>query len=74
MNERGELLKVLSTFVEKSMVDCKDCGGTGFVVCGWCGGSKRSTPIAGAFEKAGGKFALKCTVCNENALERCQNC
>ena len=74
MNERGELLKALEPFREKAMVDCTDCGGTGFVVCGWCGGSKKSTPIGHGFQAAGEALALKCTVCNENALERCQNC
>lgn len=76
MNERDELDTMLTGFASRGMDDCSGCGGSGFVVCGWCSGSRRSEPVSNAFTNGGGTNAqfLKCTVCNENGLERCREC
>jgi len=78
MNEVGEIKRRLDEYAERPLDDCLECGGTGFVVCRWCGGSGKSTPIGHAFQQAdkgnASAFFLKCTVCNENNLERCRAC
>eukprot|EP00043_Microstomoeca_roanoka_P016800 m.173388 g.173388 ORF g.173388 m.173388 type:complete len:62 (-) comp16529_c0_seq7:183-368(-) len=51
--------------------DCAACGGRGFVPCNWCFGSKKS--ITNKFAE-GYIRNLKCTVCNENGLQRCEQC
>ena len=45
---------------------CRVCGGQRFIMCLWCQGSKKG--IRNAFGD------LKCTVCNENALQKCPQC
>lgn len=74
MNERGELVLALEGCEQRPMEDCPCCAGTGFMLCTWCGGSMQSTPVSSKFEKDHRKTALKCTVCNENGLERCREC
>lgn len=74
MNERGELTLILEGCAMRPMQDCPCCAGTGFMLCTWCRGTKKSTPVSSEFEKDYRKTALKCTVCNENGLERCREC
>lgn len=74
MNERGELTLALEGCEQRPMEDCNMCAGTGFMLCTWCGGSMQSTPVSSKFEKDHRKTTLKCTVCNENGLERCREC
>eukprot|EP00041_Stephanoeca_diplocostata_P036833 m.1361774 g.1361774 ORF g.1361774 m.1361774 type:complete len:562 (-) comp24942_c1_seq30:2414-4099(-) len=77
MNERNELRAILEEFDvhETPMMDCSGCGGTGFVMCSWCNGTRKSAGIANAFTQGEtNKGFLKCTVCNENGLERCREC
>lgn len=45
---------------------CRVCGGQRFIMCLWCQGSKKG--IRNTFGD------LKCTVCNENALQKCPEC
>lgn len=42
------------------------------MLCRWCLGSKKS--VVNEFAEDPSKKALKCTVCNENGLERCEDC
>eukprot|EP00052_Salpingoeca_macrocollata_P011537 m.88975 g.88975 ORF g.88975 m.88975 type:complete len:456 (+) comp18099_c0_seq2:662-2029(+) len=73
LNETGELKKLLGGFEIRPTQDCTQCGGAGFVPCTWCQGSKKS--IHNPFEREDiTKRALKCTVCNEIGLQRCELC
>eukprot|EP00039_Didymoeca_costata_P008874 m.117983 g.117983 ORF g.117983 m.117983 type:complete len:634 (+) comp14267_c0_seq2:156-2057(+) len=73
LNERGLLKDLFAEFEDRPMLDCTVCGGSGFILCTWCNGSKKSAAISNRFETNKQKF-LTCTVCNENALERCREC
>ncbi len=45
---------------------CLLCQGEGFLVCLWCKGTKKGMQT---------NFCdLKCTVCNQNALQKCPEC
>ena len=61
---------------ERPTVDCVECRGSGFIICRVCGGSGKSTPILRQFERQSSTASsfLRCTVCNENRLERCPKC
>ena len=73
LNEAGELSRMLKGFEHRSAVVCGTCGGAGYIPCKWCQGSKKS--ISHAFSgKNAQTVSLKCTVCNENGLQRCDNC
>lgn len=78
MNERGEFKGRLGAFIcdDSPMQDCGACAGSGFIMCSWCDGTRRSGAIASAFSTGNdtNKGFLKCTVCNENGLERCREC
>ncbi|XP_058049803.1 glutaredoxin domain-containing cysteine-rich protein 1 [Ahaetulla prasina] len=72
MNESGELQDLL-TKIERVQHphECLSCGGFGFLPCLMCHGSKMSmfrNRFTDSFK------ALRCTACNENGLQRCQNC
>uniref|UniRef100_A0A670ZIR0 Glutaredoxin and cysteine rich domain containing 1 n=1 Tax=Pseudonaja textilis TaxID=8673 RepID=A0A670ZIR0_PSETE len=72
MNESGELQDLL-TKIERVQHphECLSCGGFGFLPCSMCHGSKMSmfrNRFTDSFK------ALRCTACNENGLQRCQNC
>eukprot|EP00045_Choanoeca_perplexa_P015027 m.181338 g.181338 ORF g.181338 m.181338 type:complete len:603 (+) comp16870_c0_seq9:129-1937(+) len=71
LNETGELKALLQGFEERPSQDCSRCGGRGFVNCSWCQGTKRS--VANPYAKTT-QGALRCTVCNEIGLERCNDC
>lgn len=68
MNERGELGKLLQDYKksESCAEVCELCGGQLFVACLWCNGSKKG--IKNTFND------LKCTVCNQNGLQKCPEC
>eukprot|EP00730_Choanoeca_flexa_P004056 TRINITY_DN11585_c0_g1_i2.p1 TRINITY_DN11585_c0_g1~~TRINITY_DN11585_c0_g1_i2.p1 ORF type:complete len:565 (+),score=97.99 TRINITY_DN11585_c0_g1_i2:81-1775(+) len=70
LNENGSLSRMLVGFEDRSIIPCSSCGNAGFIPCTWCFGSKRS------ISKQIGKStsSLKCTVCNENGLQRCDQC
>eukprot|EP01147_Barroeca_monosierra_P003330 gene3330-6014_t len=70
LNETGELKKMLINFEDRTE-NCQNCGGKGFIPCSWCFGSKKS--ISNKFAE-GYIRNLKCTVCNENGLQRCPSC
>eukprot|EP00055_Hartaetosiga_balthica_P009848 m.40359 g.40359 ORF g.40359 m.40359 type:complete len:572 (+) comp6921_c0_seq5:61-1776(+) len=69
LNESKKLNEILHSF-ETSTSDCDKCGGSGFYPCTWCFGSKKS--IKTSFAKT--DSVLKCTVCNEIGLQRCDAC
>lgn len=50
---------------------CNSCGGYRFVPCGMCHGSKKSVHRNNFTEEF---CALRCMHCNENGLQRCQEC
>lgn len=72
LNESGQLSTMLSGFEKRSIQPCGECGGFGYRPCSWCQGSKKS--IMHSFSKDPGANALRCTVCNENGLEKCPSC
>eukprot|EP00049_Salpingoeca_infusionum_P002520 m.57776 g.57776 ORF g.57776 m.57776 type:complete len:737 (-) comp11629_c0_seq2:233-2443(-) len=72
MNEAGVLKERLKGFAERALTDCPTCGGHGYVLCTWCQGSKRS--LEHGFAHSTKDASLKCTLCNENALQRCPDC
>ena len=83
MNELGDLQKMVAKMqklADGEASECGDCGGTGFVVCQWCGGDRRSMAVSiGEVggedrENTGTVARLKCTACNENGLAQCQTC
>lgn len=77
MNERLELRDRLGKLGvnEAPMQDCSTCGGSGFIMCTWCGGTTRSTAVSATFTGGATNAGfLRCTVCNENGLERCREC
>ena len=83
MNETGELqelvkgMKKIGTGLQS---DCETCGGSGFMVCTWCGGDRKSMAVDignvahSDREQQGTTARLKCTACNENGLQACQKC
>eukprot|EP00043_Microstomoeca_roanoka_P013455 m.131748 g.131748 ORF g.131748 m.131748 type:complete len:751 (+) comp15755_c0_seq1:154-2406(+) len=72
LNETGELRSRLQDCEERPTKDCSTCGGQGYILCTWCQGSKRS--IRHAFAHSTKEASLRCTLCNENALQRCPDC
>eukprot|EP00037_Helgoeca_nana_P003397 m.39941 g.39941 ORF g.39941 m.39941 type:complete len:718 (+) comp13808_c1_seq1:62-2215(+) len=71
LNETGELKRLLKGYADAPTADCGACGGVGYVVCTWCQGSLKSRTIStGPRSNA----ELRCTVCNENGLQRCPRC
>jgi len=77
MNETGKLKEILKGFEVQPMDGCKGCGGAGFITCNWCQGSGKSVknPFHGhQGAEVGMTAVLKCTVCNENGLQRCPVC
>jgi hypothetical protein len=72
MADQGRLAKALAGYEERPTADCKTCGGEGYIICSWCQGSKRS--LRHGFAHNVKDASLKCTVCNENALQRCPDC
>eukprot|EP00047_Mylnosiga_fluctuans_P023378 m.137204 g.137204 ORF g.137204 m.137204 type:complete len:608 (+) comp9563_c0_seq4:58-1881(+) len=72
LNESGQLAPMFPGFEQRSAAPCRACGGYGWMPCTWCQGSKKS--IAHSFSREPGKNALRCTVCNENGLQRCEEC
>jgi glutaredoxin domain-containing cysteine-rich protein 1 len=73
MNDNGDLKRATIDFEQRGDAKCVDCAGYGYTLCTWCQGSQKSRAhnFHDADEKAS---ALKCTVCNENGLQRCQKC
>ncbi|XP_006818789.1 glutaredoxin domain-containing cysteine-rich protein 1-like [Saccoglossus kowalevskii] len=72
LNETGELRRILSRF-EKCIptTQCDLCGGFRMVPCTVCSGSKKSqhrNSFTYDFH------ALKCTACDENGLQNCEEC
>ena len=77
MNETGKLKEILKGFAVQPVHGCTGCGGAGYITCNWCQGSGKSTknPFAGhKGAEVGMTAVLKCTVCNENGLQRCPVC
>ena len=83
MNETGELqelVKKMRKIEVGKQSDCQTCGGSGFHVCTWCGGDRKSMAVEIGDtahqdrEQAGTMVGLKCTACNENGLQACQTC
>ncbi|EGD80581.1 hypothetical protein PTSG_01173 [Salpingoeca rosetta] len=72
MNETGALRRRLADCEERPLTDCTTCGGQGYILCTWCQGSKRS--LLHGFGESTKEEWLKCSVCNENALQRCPDC
>eukprot|EP00039_Didymoeca_costata_P001939 m.56401 g.56401 ORF g.56401 m.56401 type:complete len:570 (-) comp11037_c0_seq2:84-1793(-) len=72
MNDAGDLQRAIADFETRSNTTCGDCGGIGYVPCSWCQGSRKSR--SHQFNSDPRKNALKCTVCNENGLQRCRKC
>lgn len=73
LNDTGNLEK-LTADCEKRTSDakCASCGGVGYILCRWCQGTNKSR--SHAFNADPTKNFLKCTVCNQNGLERCDKC
>eukprot|EP00911_Craspedida_sp_UC1_P001344 UC1_evm2s1012 len=71
LNEQGTLGDIIHGF-ERADETCAACGGSGFVLCSWCQGSKKS--VVNEFAEDPTRNALKCTVCNQNGLVRCEQC
>lgn len=72
LNETGELKKILRGYVEAPSGQCNVCGGAGYITCTWCQGSTKS--IQTSFESKEKNLALRCSLCNENGLQRCPAC
>ncbi|KAK7097448.1 hypothetical protein V1264_004425 [Littorina saxatilis] len=72
LNESGQLRKLLQSFTKIQVrTMCKNCGGYRFVPCMVCHGSKKSVHRNNFTEEF---CALRCMHCNENGLQRCQEC
>ena len=79
LNETGELKSLMRGYAEAPSGDCQICGAAGYINCTWCQGSGKSmstnfdtanTAIAGGTKA----LSLKCSLCNENGLQRCPEC
>ncbi|XP_031570667.1 glutaredoxin domain-containing cysteine-rich protein 1-like [Actinia tenebrosa] len=70
LNELGQLKSLLSDFEKLNGSVCETCGGYEYVNCTSCKGSKTSRKTRISREIS----VLKCTVCNENGLQRCPTC
>jgi len=82
LNETGQLAAMFPGFEQRSATTCGICAGYGYIACSWCQGSKKSLVHnfgLGVWQQEGslggsGMGSLKCTVCNENGLQRCESC
>ncbi|KAI0225243.1 hypothetical protein LSAT2_023878 [Lamellibrachia satsuma] len=72
LNETGELRNMFKHFKRVSrMTSCDQCGGYRYIPCTACHGSKKSlhrNDFTAEF------CSLRCIVCNENGLVRCDGC
>ncbi|CAH1777555.1 unnamed protein product [Owenia fusiformis] len=72
MNETGELRKIFKHFNRVSQrTSCERCGGYQWIPCSSCHGSKKSLHRNHFTEEF---HALRCIICDENGLVRCDAC
>lgn len=72
-NEDGKLKLILKGFEVAPAVDCRGCGGAGYVTCTWCQGDKKSLQN-NFLGKNSHQNVLQCTACTANGLMRCPVC
>eukprot|EP00045_Choanoeca_perplexa_P004049 m.35150 g.35150 ORF g.35150 m.35150 type:complete len:539 (-) comp12370_c0_seq1:1077-2693(-) len=72
MNENGSLPMVLKKVPKYQTGEgpCDTCAGRFFIPCEWCGGDRKSVMSRFGTELV----KLKCTVCNEQGLQKCPVC
>ncbi|XP_067127583.1 glutaredoxin domain-containing cysteine-rich protein CG12206-like [Centruroides vittatus] len=73
LNETGELRQILRPYKRTSFTGtCTKCGGYKYLLCPYCGGSKKSCNHRHHFPTD--QISLRCTSCDESGLIRCDQC